>query len=132
MHRYLGILSSDALNRDGYVIAFEALEQGISQNAIEGLPSLIDHDFHRPLGWIFPYGLLIEPKISKTVGNFFVCETDDDSKLIYPKIQDFWQRTHYERTKDHKAKFIELLNEFKTLLSKIATRCFRTGIKLAG
>lgn len=111
MQRYLGILSSDALNRDGYVIAFEALEQGISQNAIEGMPSLIEHDFHRPLGWIFPYGLLIEPKISKTVGNFFVCETDDDSKLIYPKIQDFWQRTHYERTKNHKAKFIELLKE---------------------
>jgi hypothetical protein len=70
MHRYLGILSSDSLNRDGYVIAFEALEQGISQNAIEGLPSLIDHDFHRPLGWIFPYGLLIEPKISPTLSSY--------------------------------------------------------------
>lgn len=111
MQRYLGILSSDTLNRDGYVIAFGALEDSIAKNAIEGIPSLIDHDFHRPLGWIFPYGILIEPKISKTVGNFFVCETDEDSKLIYPKIQDFWQRTHYERTKDYKDKFIELLNE---------------------
>ena len=111
MQKYLGILSSDALNKDGYVIAFEALEDSIAKNAIEGLPSLIDHDIHRPLGWIFPYGISIEPKISKTVGNFFVCETDEDSKLIYPKIQDFWQRTHYERTKDYKDKFIELLNE---------------------
>jgi hypothetical protein len=111
MHSYLGILSSDALNRDGYVIAFEALEQSVSQNAIEGLPSLIDHDFHRPLGWMFPYGLLIEPKISKTIGKFYVCETNEDSKLIYPKIQDFWQRTHYEMTKNFKEKFIELLNE---------------------
>lgn len=111
MQKYLGILSSDALNRDGYVIVFEALEDSIAKNAIEGMPSLIDHDIHRPLGWIFPYGILIEPKISKTVGNFFVCETDEDSKLIYPKIQDFWQRIHYERTKDYKDKFIELLNE---------------------
>lgn len=111
MKKYLGILSSDALNRDGYVITFEALEDSIAKNAIEGLPSLIDHDIHRPLGWIFPYGIFIEPKISKIVGNFLVCETDEDSKLIYPKIQDFWQLTHYERTKDYKDYFIELLNE---------------------
>jgi hypothetical protein len=111
MQKYLGILSSDQLNRDGVIIAFEALEESIAKNAVEGLPSLIDHDIHRPLGWIFPYGILIEPKISKTVGNFFVCETNEDSKLIYPKIQDFWQRTHYERIKDYKDKFIELLNE---------------------
>jgi hypothetical protein len=52
MQKYIGILSSDALNRDGYVIAFEALEDNIAKNAIEGLPSLIDHDIHRPLGWI--------------------------------------------------------------------------------
>lgn len=115
MQKYLGILSSDALNRDGYVIAFEALEDAIAKNAIEGIPSLIDHDIHRPFGWIFPYGILIEPKISKTVGNFFACETDEDSKLIFPKIQDFWQRTHYETTKDFKDNFIELLSEnYKT------------------
>lgn len=111
MQRYLGILSSDTLNRDGYVIAFEALEQSIAKNAIDGLPSLIDHDIHRPLGWIFPFGILIEPKISKTVGNFFVCDDEEDRKLIYPKIQDFWQRTHYENCKNYKDRFIELLNE---------------------
>jgi hypothetical protein len=111
MHRYLGILSSDTVNRDGYLIAFEALEDSIAKNAIEGLPSLIEHDIHRPLGWIFPFGVLIEPKISKTIGNFFICDNEEDSKLIYPKIQDFWNRKHYEGIKDYKAKFIELLNE---------------------
>ena len=115
MKKYLVILSSDVLNRDGYIIAFEVLVDSIAKNAIDGLPSFIDHDIHRPLGWIFPYGILIEPKISKTIGNFFVCETNDDSRLIYPKIQDFWQRTHFERTKDFKKKFIELLKEnYKT------------------
>lgn len=111
MQKYLGILSSDQLNRDGVIIAFEALEDSIAKNALEGLPSLIDHDIHRPLGWVFPNGILIEPKISKTVGKFFVCETSEESELIYPKINEFWQRTHCKRTKDYKDKFIELLDK---------------------
>jgi len=109
MYNYLGVLSSDSLNRDGYVIAFEALEKSIGETAIKGMPSLIDHDFHRPLGWIFPFGILIEPKISKTIGNFHVCDNDDDMNLIYPKIQDYWQFINYEACKDY-------IDEFKTHL----------------
>ena len=111
MQRYLGILSSDTINRDRYVLAFDALEQIIADNAIEGIPSLIDHDIHRPFGWIFPFGILIEPKISKIIGTFFTCENEEDRKIIYPKIQDFWKWKHYENCKNHKNKFIELLNE---------------------
>lgn len=111
MNKYLGILSSDALNRDGYVIAFEALEKSVAENAINGMPSLIDHDFHRPLGWIFPFGILIEAKISKTIGNFLICENDEDRSLIFPKIQDFWQYINSEGCKEHIGEFKELLGE---------------------
>lgn len=111
MKNYLGILSSDTVSRDGYVIAFEALEQSIADNAIKGIPSLIDHDRHRPFGWIFPYGILIEPKISKTIGSFFACENEEDRKQIYPQINNFWQKIHYESIKDYEEKFIELLEE---------------------
>lgn len=109
MNTYLGILSSDSLNRDGYVISFEALEKSVADNAIKGIPSLIDHDFHRPLGWIFPFGILIEPKISKTIGNFLVCETPEDNNLIYPKIQDYWQYINHESCNTY-------IDEFKKLL----------------
>lgn len=109
MHNYLGILSSDSLNRDGYVIAFEALEKSIGETAIKGMPSLIDHDFHRPAGWIFPFGILIEPKISKTVGNFHICDNEEDRNIIYPKIQDYWQFINHEACKEY-------IDEFKVLL----------------
>lgn len=110
MNTYLGILSSDSLNRDGYVISFKALEKSIADNATKGMPSLIDHDFHRPIGWIFPFGILIEPKISKTIGNFLVCENLEDNNLIYPKIQDYWQYINHESCKAH-------IDEFKKLLA---------------
>lgn len=109
MFSRLGVLSSDALNRDGYVIAFETLEQMIAKNALTGLPQLIDHDFHRPLGWIMPYGILIEPKISKTVGKFYFCDTDEDRENIHPKIQSYWQRHNYEACKPY-------VDDFKRLL----------------
>ena len=111
MDRYLGILSSDLLNRDGYLIIFDALEKSIAENALKGMPSLIDHDFHRPLGWIFPFGILIEPKISKTIGNFLICETEEDLKLINPKIQEHWNFINYEYCKEFIEEFKELLKE---------------------
>lgn len=111
MYNYLGILSSDTLNRDGYLILFDVLEKSIADNALKGMPSLIDHDFHRPLGWIFPFGILIEPKISKTIGNFIICEDEADSELIDPKIQNYWQYLNYENCKDFIDEFKELLQE---------------------
>ncbi|MGK6351454.1 hypothetical protein [Parapedobacter sp. DT-150] len=92
MFNRLGVLSSDALNRDGYVIAFEALEQMIAKNALTGLPQLIDHDFHRPLGWIdiasieakrYLVGILFPEKMTYAEG---VCRTgklNRAAELIY-------------------------------------------------
>lgn len=111
MNKYLGILSSDAVNRDGYLIAFEALENAIAESAIKGMPSLIDHDFHRPFGWVFPFGIFMEPKISKTIGNFLVCENAEDIAIINPKIQDYWQYINHEGCKNHIDEFIQLLND---------------------
>lgn len=111
MYKYLGILSSDTINRDGYLITFEALEKSISETALRGMPSLIDHDSHRPIGWIFPFGIMIEPKISKTIGNFLIIENENDGKLIYPKIQEYWNYIHQKACKDHVDQFKELLKE---------------------
>lgn len=111
MYNYLGVLSSDSLNRDGYIIAFEALEKTIADNAIKGMPSNVDHDFHRPLGWILPFGIVIEPQISRTIGNFFVCESTQDSEIIYPKIQNHWQIQNYKACNSYIDEFKQLLND---------------------
>lgn len=109
MYQYLGILGTDTINRDGYLITFEALHQSIADNAVNGMPSLIDHDFHRPAGWIFPFGIMIEPKISKTIGNFNICENEEDKSLVYPKIQEHRKYIDYKNCQDY-------FDEVKSLL----------------
>lgn len=111
MYSYLSVLSSDSINRDGYMILFDVLEKSIADTALKGMPSLIEHDFHRPLGWIFPFGILIEPKISKTIGNFLICDTDQDSEIINPKIQEYWHYKNFEFCKDYFEEFKELLKD---------------------
>ncbi len=109
MKSYLGILSSNTLNRDGFFFTIGALEQGIYDNALTGMPSLVSHDFHRPLGWIYPFGLYIEPKMVKSIGNFVISETDEDFEIIGPKIKQYVNMVHYNHVKDH-------VDEFKALL----------------
>jgi hypothetical protein len=109
MFNRLGVLTSDALNRDGYIIAFQALEQMIAKNAVDGLPQLIDHDFHRPLGWIFPFGVLVEPKLSRVIGNFYYGESDQDYEAINPRIHHHWQQINIEACQPHIAEFQHLL-----------------------
>lgn len=110
MFNRLGVLSSDALNRDGYVIAFEALEQMVADTAVRGMPQLVDHDFHRPLGWIIPFCVLIEPKFSRSIGSFYYGDNDEDFSSIQPRIEDHWTRINYEACKPH-------IEVFKTILA---------------
>lgn len=111
MESYLGILNTDTVNRDGIMFTLGALEQGMFDNALEGMPSLISHDFHRPTGWILPNGLYLEPKISKSIGRFVIAETDDDFALIREKVQNRINRNQYEQCKDS-------IDEFKSQLGE--------------
>lgn len=112
MFNRLEVLSSDTLNRDGYVIAFQALEQMVADTAMHGLPQLIDHDFHRPLGWTNPFSILIEPKLTRVIGNFYYGETEEELERIRPMISNHWQQINHEACEPHIA-------EFKTLLHLI-------------
>ncbi|MTG98814.1 hypothetical protein GJV76_11845 [Myroides sp. BIT-d1] len=109
MKNYLGILSSDLINKDRIKFTFGALEDMISTNAIQGIPSLINHDKHRPIGWIFPLGLYIEPKITKAIGNFYNAEVEDDLLFFDTKINEYWKNYHLKECK-------EFISDFKVLL----------------
>ena len=82
MKKQLLVFSSDAINRYGFRISIEALHQSISENAIIGLPYLINHDFHRPIGWSYPFGLHIQPQLSSIFSISCTAETENDSKQI--------------------------------------------------
>ena len=109
MNNYLGILNTDNMNKDGFVFPIDVLEQSMYEGALDGMPSLLNHDFHQPIGWIFPFGLYFEPSITKAIGNFWVVENEDDQKIINQKVENFQLELHYNHCKDH-------LEDFKKLL----------------
>ena len=82
MYRYLVVLNGDNINRYGYRFTIRALEGALFDNATIGVPSLLGHDSHKPIGWNYPIGLYFEPKITKLIGEFILAETDKDQVQI--------------------------------------------------
>lgn len=109
MHRYLAVLNGDNINRYGFRFTIGALEGSLYENATIGVPSLLGHDSHRPIGWNYPIGLYFEPKITKLIGEFILAETNDDREKIENAYQNTLLKSNYKICKPHLDNFSELL-----------------------
>ena len=109
MHRYLAVLNGDNINRYGYRFTIGALEGTLFENATIGVPSLLGHDSHKPIGWNYPFGLYFEPKITKLIGEFIIAETDDDQETIENAYQNNLLQRNYEACKPYLSEFTVLL-----------------------
>lgn len=52
MKQTLSVFNSDAINRYGMKFTIGALETALEQSWLMGVPHLISHDIHRPIGWV--------------------------------------------------------------------------------
>ncbi|MCB0476459.1 MAG: hypothetical protein KDC69_12335, partial [Flavobacteriaceae bacterium] len=77
MKTSFSIFSTDEVNRYGHQIALSALEDGVWQSGVVGLPMHLGHDMHRPTGWAIPFGIYLEPTIAYTVGRTLLAEDDN-------------------------------------------------------
>lgn len=109
MKSNIGILSSNAVTRSGNCITLEAHAKSLYDHSLEGAPYLLNHDIHDPLGWVLPFGLLLQPKLCMTIGNFLTPDTHDERKLILKKINHVVKKRHSEN-------YEEIMNEFKNVL----------------
>jgi hypothetical protein len=82
MNRELIVLNGDNINRYGFKFTIGALEGTLFELATVGVPALLGHDGHRPIGWNFPIGLYFEPKITKLIGEFHIANSEDDQNTI--------------------------------------------------
>lgn len=114
MKTNLGVLNSDALNRDGYCFTVGALEDSAYDTALTGMPSLIGHDFHRPHGWIFPFAVHLQPGLSRLVGQYFYPENGDEMHQIKKGIENHLSNYYSRHCQDH-------LDEFKELLGALVS-----------
>ncbi len=76
------ILNTDLVNKYGYKFTIGALEDSLELKAIEGVPTCLTHDIHRPVGWTFPFALYFEPGMCSLIGRQLIAETEEEQKNI--------------------------------------------------
>ncbi|MGV3598243.1 MAG: hypothetical protein ACO1PI_10275 [Bacteroidota bacterium] len=105
------VLNSDTVNKYGYCFSVSALEDALEQKALEGVPTCLGHDMHRPLGWTIPFGLYFEPGMCRLVGNQIIAENDNEQKFINEAHLAALKKRYYEQCSPY-------IDEFKQHLGK--------------
>lgn len=99
------VLNSDAINRYGYRFSIGALEDGLEQKAIEGIPTCLGHDRLNPVGWTIPFGLYFEPGLCRQVGTTYIPETEEERlKINHAHFQSITQK-NYDHCSPHLEEF---------------------------
>ncbi len=114
MIRNKAVLNSDTINRYGYRFTVGALEDALEQKALEGIPTCLGHDMHKPLGWTVPFGLYFEPGMCRLVGNQMIAEKDSEQKFINEAHQAALLKRYDEQCTPH-------IEEFKAIIEKHLT-----------
>jgi hypothetical protein len=104
-------MNSDAINRKLYRFTVGALEDGIYNNALVGIPALLGHDGLRPIGWNYPFGLFLEPKLSRLVGIYQLAETGTEQAMITKAYKAALVRRYREECEPHREELDNYLKE---------------------
>lgn len=111
MNNRLAVFNTDSLNRAGILFPTELLVRGFLDNGRTGMPYLLNHDFHKRLGWTVHNGILLQPAMIKTIGNIFIPTNEEENEKISVLIQNAVNENHYEGCKEHIDRFLALLGE---------------------
>ncbi|NTW32481.1 MAG: hypothetical protein HGB12_07635 [Bacteroidetes bacterium] len=111
MKTSFSIFSTDEVNRYGHQIALSALEDGVWQSGVVGLPMHLGHDMHRPTGWAIPFGIYLEPGIAYIVGRTLLAEDDNDIQSINKARQNVILKQQIDAIDPYKEDFIKLLGD---------------------
>lgn len=94
------------------MITIDALEKSLYDNYLNGIPNLLIHDWHKPVGWIFPKGLHIEPKLTSLIGVKLLPENKDDFQKIAITYNNFLRNKNDEQCDPYIAQFKEILHQY--------------------
>lgn len=132
MDYLFGVSCSDEVNRYGYKISINVMEKMVDQTFLEGLPSAVQHDAHRLIGWSMPIGLYVEPGLTRMAGISLLPENNDE----YEKISNAYHRDFYRRNEkecsEYRKYMEELLDGYLSenykCLSNVCTSILDNGI----
>jgi hypothetical protein len=112
--------ASDTINRYGFRIDIEAFERLIKNIHEGGMPMLVGHDFHRPVGWNLPFGVFIKPGIAFATACRWIAQNEADQSIILSKTNHFLN-DRYENT------FIPVNESF---LNSLSTKVEKDSLKI--
>lgn len=104
-------MNSDEINRKRIRFTVGALHDAAFESSRHGIPALVGHDALRPIGWIFPYGLYLEPGLTRLVGEQQLAENDVDFDKIYEAYRVDVHNRFYDECAPHRVELNELLKE---------------------
>jgi hypothetical protein len=112
MKKYIGIFTTDQINKYGYKFSVEAIEDALRQSWKIGTPMFISHDYHRPIGFSKPFGLNIQSKLVSLLGKSYIKQDDNDQDIINEYIKDFFLKKIYAVADDEKNELLNRLNGY--------------------
>jgi len=84
-----------------------ALYDSVKDSFDLGMPQLISHDRHRPIGWVVPAAVYLEPGLTRVLAHVIEPETDEDLS----QIKERWARFIASTIHDVPQKSITRLKE---------------------
>jgi hypothetical protein len=108
------VLNSDAVNRYGFRFSIGALEDALELKSLEGVPTCLGHDIHKPLGWTVPFGLYFEPGLCRLVGNQIIAETGPEQEFINSNHLAALKIRYFEECSPHIEDLKKLIGEHLT------------------
>jgi hypothetical protein len=117
MKRQLGIFVTDQITRANTRIPASELMAAeernrltrLQQNLPAGVPTHIQHDLHRPIGWSRVLGHLIDGSMVRAVGQVDEVETDEERQALKIVTDRFWKLHHEEGMEEFKAELSNLV-----------------------
>ena len=91
------------------MIALSALEDALRKNFNRGLPMLIGHDFHRPIGWTIPFALFIEPRLARLFAKKVIATNQEELLVFGNAVNGFLNQKVMESFEKHKQNFVPLI-----------------------
>lgn len=114
MKYQLAVLCTDQVTKAGIRIPASELMRGIEKHfkasvkagLHPGTPSHIQHDMHRPIGWMAPLGHVIDSAIVRLFGLLHEVETDEEKAALSSMTSAYWEHVHHAGMQSYQEELI--------------------------
>lgn len=111
MEQELMCVGSDAVNRYRMIVTTEAMEKSLKTTFDKGMPMLIGHDFHKPIGWNIPFGLFIEPGLTRFLAKKIQATNVDELRTFRKALGNYLGETYEKDFLPHEKDFVPLVKK---------------------